>query len=255
VRIARASVGGDPVLGEVDDDVFHVLAGAAFGSAVRTGEQHPLDHVSLQSPVVPGRTFAVLGGFVEPGTPRDHRRGEPLLSPKMVPTTSGHGAEIVYPPFASSVLVEAEMALIVGRPVRSASPAEAADAVWGYTCCNDVTAPEYFPQFYLAKSIETFASMGPWARTDLSAGDIRRGLGIVARVNGATVQTGTTAHYKFDPCEVVSYLSGFFTLLPGDVITLGTPPTPAEVRPGDVVEIEVEGIGVLTNHVVAPPTG
>lgn len=255
MRIARASVGGHPVLGEVDGGVLHVLAGQAFEPAGRTGEQHPLDQVALQSPVTPGRTFAVLGGFLEPGTPRDDRRGEPLLSPKMAPTTSGDGAEIVYPPFATSVLIEAEMAVVVGRPVRSASPAEAADAIWGYTCCNDVTAPQYFPQFYLAKSIDTFASMGPWVRTDLPAKDIRRGLAIVARVNGATVQSGSTAHYRFEPCEVVSYLSGFFSLLPGDVITLGTPPAPPEVHPGDLVEIEVEGIGVLTNRVVATPAG
>jgi len=251
MKVARMSIGGDVTFGEVEGDVFHVVTGDGFGPRARTGEQHRLSGVVLRSPVTPGRTFAVLGGFVEPGTPGSADRGQPSLCPKVAPVTSGHGAEIVFPSFASSVMIEAEMAVVVGTPVRSASPEEAADAIWGYTCFNDVTAPQYFPHFYLAKGVDTFASMGPWVRTDLNDEHIRRGLDIVGRVNGVTVQSGTTARYKFAPSEVLSYLSTFFTLFPGDVITLGTPPPPAEVHPGDVVEIEVEGIGTLTNHVVA----
>jgi 2-keto-4-pentenoate hydratase/2-oxohepta-3-ene-1,7-dioic acid hydratase in catechol pathway len=250
VRIARASLDGVPTYCEVDGDVLHVLEGGPFAGARRTGERHPIEGVTLLAPVDPGRTFAVLGGFFDPGS-EPAERGQPVLCPKVVPTTSGDGGEVASPPFLESLAVEAEMALVVGRQVRSATPEEAAGAIWGFTCYNDVTAAQYFPQFWLAKGLETFASMGPWVRTDLTDDQIRHGLGIVARVNGATVQSGTTARYKFSPAEVVCYLSGFFTLHPGDVVTLGTPPPPADVRPGDVVEIEVEGIGVLTNHVVA----
>ena len=162
-----------------------------------------------------GRTFAVLGGFLEKGGDRPSERGEPLLCPKVVPTTSGEGGEIACWPSLSSVSIEAEMALVVGRTVRSARPEEAAAAIWGYTCFNDVTATEHFPQFWLAKGFETFASMGPWVCTDLTDEQIRDGLDITARVNGATVQSGTTARYRFWPWEVVAYLSGLFTLDPG----------------------------------------
>lgn len=251
MRIARASVGGVPTLCEVEGESLHVLRGDPFGTTERTGEHHTLGEVPLLCPVDVGRTFAVLGGFVDPGADPPAARGEPALCPKVVPTTSGDGGRIVFAPSLDSVAIEAEMALVVGRHVRSASPEEAAAAIWGYTCFNDVTAVQYFPQFWVAKGLETFASMGPWVRTDLTEERIGRGLEIVARVNGATVQSGTTARYKFAPWEVVRYLSGLFTLCPGDVITLGTPPPPADVQPGDVVEIEVEEIGVLTNHVVA----
>ncbi len=128
---------------------------------------------------------------------------------------------------------------------------QAAEAIWGYTCYNDVTAPQLLPDFPQAKGIDTFASMGPWVVTDLTPDRIRAGLAIEARVNGATVQSGTTASYRFAPWEVLSHLSTSLTLRPGDVVTLGTPPPPAAVRPGDVVEVAVEGIGVLVNHLVA----
>jgi 2-keto-4-pentenoate hydratase/2-oxohepta-3-ene-1,7-dioic acid hydratase in catechol pathway len=245
------SLGGVATTCEVAGDELFVVDGATFDEPRRTGERHRIDDAVLLAPVEVGRTFAVIGGFVDPATHRPGERGEPVVCPKVVPATSGQGGEIVYAPFLESLAVEAEMALVVGKAVRSASPEAAAAAIWGFTCFNDVTAFQFFPDLWLAKGIETFASMGPWVRTDLDDEEIRRGLAIVARVNGATVQAGSTAHYKFAPWEVVRYLSGFFTLHPGDVVTLGTPPPPADVRPGDLVEIEVEGIGVLTNHVVA----
>jgi 2-keto-4-pentenoate hydratase/2-oxohepta-3-ene-1,7-dioic acid hydratase in catechol pathway len=250
VILARAEVDGVPRACEVDGEVLHLVGGERFGAPERTGESRRLGEVRLLAPVVPARTFAVLGGFVDPGS-GDTGPSQPVLCPKIAPTTSGDGGEIVFHRFLGSLAVEAEMALVIGRAVRSATPREAADAIWGYCCFNDVTAVEYFPQFWLAKGLETFASMGPWLRTDLSEERIREGLAIVARVNGATVQAGTTARYRFSPAQVVQHLSGFFTLRPGDVITLGTPPPPADVRPGDVVEIEVEEIGVLTNLVVS----
>ncbi len=251
MRVARARLDAGPTLCEVTGDDLHVLSGRPYGPLERTGERRPLATTELLSPVEVGRTFAVLGGFLEKGGDRPSERGEPLLCPKVVPTTSGEGGEIACWPSLSSVSIEAEMALVVGRTVRAARPEEAAAAIWGYTCFNDVTATEHFPQFWLAKGFETFASMGPWVCTDITAELIRDGLDITARVNGAVVQSGSTSRYRFWPWEVVAYLSGLFTLDPGDVVTLGTPPPPVDVVPGDTVEVEVEGIGVLTNHVVA----
>jgi 2-keto-4-pentenoate hydratase/2-oxohepta-3-ene-1,7-dioic acid hydratase in catechol pathway len=234
----------------MDGNELFVLSGAPFDSPRRTGEHRPLADAALLCPVEVGRTFAVVGGFVVPGLATTER-GEPAVCPKVAPSTSGPGGEIVYAPFLESLAIEAEMALVIGKTVRSATVEEAADAIGGYTCCNDVTAFQYLADLWLAKSLDSFSSMGPWVRTDLGDEEIARGLAIVARVNGATVQSGTTADYRHTPAEVVGHLSNFFTLNPGDVVTLGTPPVPPEVRPGDVVEIEVEGIGVLTNHIVA----
>jgi 2-keto-4-pentenoate hydratase/2-oxohepta-3-ene-1,7-dioic acid hydratase in catechol pathway len=261
MRIARVVAEGVPRYVEVEDDSFHPLSwersptGALPASPKRMADAPPLTGVKVESPVDPDAMFAVLGGFNLEGAPPLDERPPPMLCPKVVRTVSGDGGTIVFPSFADSVVIEAEMAVVIGERVRGASPDEARDAIWGYTCFNDITAPQFYPQFYLSKSIETFASMGPWVRTDLTDEDFRRGLEITARVNGATVQSGNTRHYKFMPCEMVSYLSTFLTLQPGDVIALGTPPPGADVVPGDEVEIEVEGIGMFTNHVISETGG
>lgn len=250
MKIARAVLDGGATTCEVDGDHAFVLDGDPFGTLRRTGASFGVAEATLLCPIEVRRTFAVVGGFRGPGDGAAER-GHPVVCPKMVPTTSGPGGEIVYAPFLESLAIEAEMALVVGRTVRSASIEEAAAAIYGYACFNDVTAFQYLAELWVAKSLDSFASMGPWVRTDLSEEEIVRGLEIVARVNGATVQSGTTANYKFTPSEVVRHLSRFFTLHPGDVVTLGTPPPPPEVRPGDEVEIEVEGLGVLANRVIA----
>lgn len=251
MRIARARVGAETVFGEVDGDTFHCLKGEPFSQQVRTGEQRELASLALLAPTDPFRTYAVLGGFFPAHEPVPDERPTPLFIPKTVSTTSGPGGVVAYPSSVDSVVLEAEMAVILGARVHRAGVDEARQAIWGYTCFNDVTAPQFFPQFWLSKGFDTFACMGPWVVTDLSDDDIRSGLEIIGRVNGEQVQSGNTRHYKYLPAELISYLSGFVTLFPGDVITLGTPPPPPEVRVGDAMEIEVEGIGVLQNHVVA----
>jgi 2-keto-4-pentenoate hydratase/2-oxohepta-3-ene-1,7-dioic acid hydratase in catechol pathway len=237
--------------GEVAGDIFRVIGEDPHAGRSPSGEERDLATVALEAPSDPHRAFAVLGGFWPMGEDPPDPRPDPMLIPKIVPTVSGEGGTVLYPPFVKSISIEAELAVVVGRSVHRADPDEAEEAIWGYTCFNDVTAMEYAPQFYLAKCFDTFASMGPWITTDLSTDDIRSGLAIEARVNGAKVQSGNTRYFKHLPREIVSYISRFMTLSPGDVITLGTPPPAADVSPGDVAEIEVEGVGVLTNHIVA----
>lgn len=182
----------------------------------------------------------------------------PTLMPKITSTVSGPSGEIAYPSWATGPIVaEGELALVIGKRVHNASPDEANDAILGYSCFNDVTAQEFFipssiptRDFFRAKSIETFASLGPWIRTDVTLADIDAGMEITTRVNGEQRQSGNTKTYRFPPNVVISSMSTYLTFLPGDVISLGTPPPAAEIVAGDVVEIEVDRIGVLTNYVV-----
>jgi 2-keto-4-pentenoate hydratase/2-oxohepta-3-ene-1,7-dioic acid hydratase in catechol pathway len=200
-----------------------------------------------------GRIWVVLGGFL-PAVGAELPPGTvPRLVPKMVSDVSTDGGCIVArPDLAGGVAVEGELALVIGADVYRPSAAEAAGAVLGFTCFNDATALGLLSEgeWALAKSIDTFASIGSALRTDLDDHGVMAGLAITTRVNGVERQRGDTRLYKFPPSEVVRYLATHVTLRRGDVISLGTPPPPAPVAPGDRIEIEVEDVGVLRNTIV-----
>jgi 2-keto-4-pentenoate hydratase/2-oxohepta-3-ene-1,7-dioic acid hydratase in catechol pathway len=174
---------------------------------------------------------------------------EPLTFLKPVSAIVGDGDDVVYPGQSERVDHEAELAVIIGRRCRGVAAADALGFVRGYTCANDVTArdlQEKDGQWTRAKGFDTFAPLGPRIVTDLDPGNLR----VVCRVNGETRQDGGTSDMIFPVAELIAYISSFMTLMPDDVILTGTPPGVSPVRRGDVMEVEVEGIGVLTNRVV-----
>ena len=146
--------------------------------------------------------------------------------PKACNYATGDGGEIQVPGvLRGPVVIESELAVVVGRPLRKASPAEAHDAIFGWSVFNDVTAPEYGASglWALGKSIDGFASWGPWIRRDFTERRVLEGLAITATVNGEQVQSGSTRHYRFSPSEVLSHISHRISLFPGDVVALGHP--------------------------------
>jgi 2-keto-4-pentenoate hydratase/2-oxohepta-3-ene-1,7-dioic acid hydratase in catechol pathway len=185
---------------------------------------------------------------------------EPLLFGKFPNAFAGAGDPIVLPPESSHVDAEAELAVVIGRPARRISPGEALDVVAGYTCANDVSARDLQfkdGQWLRAKGFDGFCPTGPRVAptTELGdAGDLR----IVQRVNGTTLQDSRTSLLVFGVRELVAHASSIFSLEPGDLILTGTPAgvgyfrdPPVALAPGDEVEVEIEGIGVLGNPVVA----
>jgi 2-keto-4-pentenoate hydratase/2-oxohepta-3-ene-1,7-dioic acid hydratase in catechol pathway len=139
--------------------------------------------------------------------------------------------------------------VVIGRVCRGVTEEEAPKFVLGYTCGNDVTArdlQERDDQWTRAKGFDGFCPLGPWVETELDPSDLE----VVCRVNGEVRQTGRTSAMAYPPAALVSYVSQVMTLLPGDVILTGTPAGIGPLSPGDRVEVEVEGIGVLTNPVV-----
>ena len=205
----------------------------------------------VEVPLV-GRIWVVLGGFLPSADASLPPGAAPKLVPKLVLGVSGDGGTVVCPPaLDGGVAVEGELALIIGRRVHGPTADEAAAAILGFTCFNDATAlgPLADGEWSVSKSLDTFASLGPTVRTDLTDEEVMAGLAITTRVNGEERQRGDTRLYKFPPAEVVRHLATHITLLPGDVVSLGTPPPPAPVVPGDEVEIEVEGVGLLRNRV------
>jgi 2-keto-4-pentenoate hydratase/2-oxohepta-3-ene-1,7-dioic acid hydratase in catechol pathway len=256
--VARGLIAGEIRQGEVKDGRFHPLRGDLFDDPQRDGAPLALDAVELLAPVAPGKVLVVLGGFLTPERPEVEPEERPRVFPKVVSEVSGDGGVIVEPPFLTGPLrVEGELAVVVGAPLRLATAEEAEAAIFGYTTFNDATAWEFVTQqdVFTAKSVETFASMGPWIQTGITAHDIAAGLVISTRINGELSQTGTTKLYRFPVGEVLAHASRTMTLHPGDVIALGTPPPvpPPAVEPGDEVEIEVDRIGVLHNLIAAHP--
>ena len=175
---------------------------------------------------------------------------EPLLFLKAPSALIRNGENIVIPPQSQQVEHEGELAVIIGRRCKNLTKADDPFAyVRGYTCLNDVTARDLQRkdgQFARAKSFDTFCPIGPHIETELDLTDIR----VVCRVNGVVKQDGRTSQMVFPVDYLIRYISNMMTLLPGDIIATGTPSGVSKMNQGDVCEVEIEGIGVLTNKVV-----
>ena len=182
---------------------------------------------------------------------------EPLIFYKPPSSVIGDGDEIVIPPWAGRIEFEGEIAVVIGKPGKSISPADAWKHVSGIMPLNDVTARELQKkdgQWARAKGFDTFCAIG--AVVDLGARDPKT-LEVITRVNGEVKQHGKASDMAFPIAYVIAWCSSFATLEEGDVITTGTPEGVGPLTPGDVVEVEIPGVGILKNPVVkgvdAPP--
>jgi len=158
--------------------------------------------------------------------------------------------DIVYPPKVKRLDFEAELAVVIKKKARNIKLEDAPDYILGYACLNDVTARDLQKkdgQWTRSKSFDTFCPIGPVIETDLDPFDIK----IESRLNGVLKQSSSSADLIFSVYELVVYISGIMTLLPGDIISTGTPPGVGPMRPRDVVEVRISGIGALKNKVAA----
>lgn len=175
---------------------------------------------------------------------------EPLLFLKAPSALIRDGESIVLPPQSDQVEHEAELAVIIGKTCKDLpDDATVADYIRGYACLNDVTARDLQRkdgQFARAKSFDTFCPTGPIIETNIDVTDVR----VLCRVNGELRQDGRTSQMVFPVDFLIRYISNMMTLLPGDVIATGTPSGVSKLNPGDVCEVEIEGIGTLTNPVI-----
>jgi len=258
MRIARYRVGNATLCGLVEDDVLHALEGGPFDPPRRTGRRDRIGDVVLLAPVVPPRVFGVglnyLRHIAESGAAAPE---VPLLFMKPPTAVIGPGAAIPYPPEARELHFEAELAVVIGQAGRRIPAAAAAAHVLGVTCANDVServiqrAEMAQGALLVGKGYDGFCPLGPFIATGLDTTGLRLG----ARVNGAVRQDSTTADLLFGVAELVGYLSRAITLLPGDVILTGTPEGVGPIRPGDSVEVWVEGVGSLVNPVALEENG
>ena len=254
MKILRFESGGQAFYGLVDPGTGKIreLSGPPFEAIQLAGRGHSLDEVRVLAPVAPSKIVAVGLNY------RDHAREmgkkipeEPLLFLKAPSALNRPGGDIVYPRASKRVDHEAELAVVIGRTAKDVPRKDAASVILGYTCINDVTARDLQVKdglYARAKGFDTFAPLGPWIETELDPS----ALAVRCLVNGQVRQDGNTREMAATVPELVEYISHIMTLCPGDVIATGTPPGVGPVKVGDEIRIELEGIGALTNRVVAP---
>jgi len=237
--------------GELEGGMVHHLTGM-LGRA--SGHTVPLSDVTLLPPCDPSVIVCVGRNYAEHIREMGNDRGglptEPGLFLKGLNALSGAGDEVPYPAWTDDLQYEGELAVVIARRMRDVEPEEALDHVLGYTCALDVTARDKQRsdlQWVRGKSADGFCPVGPWLETDLDPSNLR----VQTSVNGELKQDGTTADMIFPVPVVLSYISRFMTLEPGDVVLTGTPEGVGPLNPGDVVEVTVEGVGTLTNQVAA----
>jgi 2-keto-4-pentenoate hydratase/2-oxohepta-3-ene-1,7-dioic acid hydratase in catechol pathway len=251
LQIIRYRDGGVARLGILEGEVVRAAGGELFGPLLPREHLGPVAGLELLPPVAPGKIVAVGLNYADHVAEAPGRAipATPIIFLKPPSSLIGHGEAIVIPPGADPVEHEAELAVVIGRRARRVRPEDAYDHVLGLTCSNDVSARNFQRedgQWVRAKGFDTFCPLGPCITTDLRA----EGLAIEGRVNGEVRQRSNTRHLLFDVPALIAFVSGVMTLLPGDVILTGTPAGVGPLRPGDRVEVAIEGIGTLANMVV-----
>jgi len=250
IRFVRYRAGSTVSHGILEDRTVREIVGSPFEYTMGTAARS-LSDVKLLCPCRPEKIFAVGLNY------RSHLAGRPQPAQpgiffKPVSALQDPEEPIRIPRDATEVHYEGELVAVIGRRLRDASRDEARAGIFGVTCGNDVSERNWQHgaakdlQWWRAKGSDTFAPLGPAVVTGLDYGNLQ----LETRLNGEIVQKQTTADLIFDCSEVVSWISRWVTLEAGDVVYTGTPGNTRRLAPGDVVEVELEGVGVLRNPVV-----
>jgi 2-keto-4-pentenoate hydratase/2-oxohepta-3-ene-1,7-dioic acid hydratase in catechol pathway len=251
MKLCRYNYQGKIGCGRLEGSLIHTYGGDLTGALTPAGPVLRLGEVQLLPPVLPGKIIGIGKNYAAHaremgGAPPDE---DPLIFLKAPSAVIGPDEVIVLPAVSQRVDHEAELGVVIGRRARDLRPEEdPLHYVLGYVCVNDVTARDLQSkdvQFTRAKSFDTFCPFGPWIETGLDPSRVM----VTGRVNGKVRQQACTSDMIFPVPRLIRFLAGIMTLMPGDLIATGTPAGVGPLASGDLVEIEVEGIGALRNTV------
>ena len=260
MKLARFRIDGWESYGLVEDDRVRVIQGSIFGEHQVTQASYPLERVKLLPPTQPtcywaiGLNYAAHIAHQEGALDAERiRRESASFRPwnKGANCVIGQDDPIVLPADSDYVHYEGELLIVMGKPARRVSVEDAPNFIFGYSCANDVSSEGSWHNDlsnWRKKCSDTFGPVGPWIETDV--GDPHK-LDIITRLNGREADRGSTDGMTYNCFEIVSGISEYITLWPGDIILTGAPGAVEQLNPGDVVEIEIPGIGALRNPVVA----
>ncbi|MBI2872695.1 MAG: fumarylacetoacetate hydrolase family protein [Chloroflexi bacterium] len=258
MKIARFQRGNQVAYGVVEGDQVIELEGSPFEGIRRTRRSYPLAQVKLLVPVVPSTFYAAGVNYMDHVRRMAAITGRQASPPKAADVgyrannaLIAHEEAIVIPRDATErTQYEGELVVVIGKKAKNISEEEVWDYIFGYTIGNDFSERTWQAgdrTHWRAKNSDTFKPMGPWIETDADPKNMRT----IVRVNGQEVQNFATNNMIFGIAQFMSRMSKYMTLYPGDVLWMGTDGVPENVKPGDVIEIEISGIGVLRNPVVA----
>ena len=250
MKVARFSNGADPRFGIVDGPELVVLKGHPLVAGYQTtGERIPLKEVKLLAPTIPSKIICIGKNFADHAAEiGEEVTAEPLIFFKPSSSIIGHGDAIVIPPQSKQVELEAELCLVIGKLAKNVSADKALEYLWGVTIANDVTARDLQfgdGQWARSKGFDTFCPLGPWVETEF----LPDGQVIESRINGEVRQNVAISEMVHNIPSIISYVSKNMSLLPGDIILTGSPAGISVINSGDLIECEIEGIGILSNPV------
>jgi 2-keto-4-pentenoate hydratase/2-oxohepta-3-ene-1,7-dioic acid hydratase in catechol pathway len=254
-RYVRYSDGGNISYGIEDGDQYRQLDGAPWDGGKETGKTVAATAATLLAPAQPSKVIAVGYNYTSHREEMTHEEPRPIpehppLFLKLPTSLTGPDTDVVYPPDATDLHFEGELVIVIGKTASKISPDEASEYIFGVTAGNDVSERSWQAndlQWLRAKASDTFGPLGPAIVTGLNYLDLR----VQTRLNGETMQDQSSIDHIHDIHTIISYVSQYVTLHAGDIIYTGTPGATAAMKPGDVVEIEVEGVGILKNRIVA----
>jgi 2-keto-4-pentenoate hydratase/2-oxohepta-3-ene-1,7-dioic acid hydratase in catechol pathway len=251
MKIVRFRAGDDIAYGLAESEGVTLYQGSPFFVWEATETVIPWDRVQLLAPTLPSKVVCVGKNYVDHAEEFDGKvPEEPLIFMKPATSVIGPDARIVLPPQSDMIHHEAELVAVIGKVAKNVRAEDASQYIFGYTAGNDVTARDLQRtdgQWTRAKGFDTFCPLGPAIETEF---DPLEKMEVACRVNGEVRQSGFTSEMVFGVAEVLEYVSAVMTLLPGDVIMTGTPSGVGPIEHGDLVEVEVEGIGVVANTAV-----
>jgi 2-keto-4-pentenoate hydratase/2-oxohepta-3-ene-1,7-dioic acid hydratase in catechol pathway len=257
LKLARVEIGGRIQYAVIQGDRVHAVKDP-FRESARSSRRPAdarLSDVRLLVPVVPSKVLGVASNYWAPGADRATRPDAPQVFLKTPSALVPHEGRIVLPRDGTGAVYEGEMVVVIGRRARNVPVERSKEHILGVTCGNDVSGVGWKSdlQWWRSKGADTFAPCGPFVVTGIDYRD----LAVELRRNGKREQFGRTKDMIFNVDELISFISRYLTLEPGDVIYSGTPGPIEPLQAGDVVEVEVEGVGVLRNIVAAPeePSG
>ena len=238
-------------IGVLDGDMVELFTGDMFNNPATTGQKLSVNDITLLNPCNPSKIIALWNNYKTLADEKGlSKPNNPLYLNKAISCISQPGEDIVRPKsYNEAIFYEGELGIVIGKHCKDLEPDETKDYIFGFTCINDVTGMDIvkkdpsFDQWTRSKSFDTFGIFGPGIATDIDPLNLQ----IVSKLNGKTVQNYNTSDMFFNVYEIVSFLSKDMSLLPGDIIACGTNAGLGPMEHNDIIEVNVENIGVVTN--------